>query len=394
MSNYNLPTAEPGHKQVMIVAGEASGDLHAANLIGQMRRQYHSRQIDFLGIGGREMKQAGVDIIVEASRLSVVGITEVFVRLPDILRGMSTAKNALFQKKPDLLIIIDFPDFNLRLAAHAKKAGVPVFYYITPQVWAWRQSRIKTIKDRVDQAAVIFPFEEKLFQQHDVPATFVGHPLLDGEYDHLPESESDKPKPQDMPDTITIALLPGSRNKEVQRHLPVMLAACKIINRQLPSTRFLISCAHSVDAEHLAQLTDAAYGQIPFKLVPGKVGRVLEKSDLAIAVSGTVTLEAALFAVPMIIIYRVSALSYLLARMLISVPHFSLVNIVAEKEIAPELLQSEVNAKNIATHICNLATDSERYQAMKDNLWDLRDKLGGPGASARAAKIALDMLHS
>ncbi len=376
----------------MIVAGEASGDLHGANLTAQMRQQDHGRQIDFFGIGGNAMRQAGVDIIVEASRLSVVGITEVFVRLPDILRGMSTAKNSLFQKKPDLLILIDFPDFNLRLAAHAKQAGVPVFYYITPQVWAWRQNRINTIKKRVDRAAVIFPFEEKLFQQHGVPATFVGHPLLDGKYGHLPET--DKTKLQDMPATLTIGLLPGSRNKEVQRHLPVMMDAAKIINRQLPSVKFLISCAPSVDAERLAQHTDASYGHIPFKIVPGKVGRVLDKSNLAIAVSGTVTLEAALFAVPMVIIYRVSALSYLLGKMLISVPHFSLVNIVAEKEIVPELLQYEVNAENIATYICDLVNDTERCQEMKNNLWDLRGKLGGPGASARAANIALDMLQA
>ncbi|MFZ5565025.1 MAG: lipid-A-disaccharide synthase, partial [Thermodesulfobacteriota bacterium] len=374
----------PAGRCVMIIAGEASGDLHAANLIRHMREQVNG-PLFFCGIGGDAMRRAGAKILVEASRLSVVGITEVIARLPDILSGMKAAKRMLASRVPDLLVLIDFPDFNLRMAGVARQYGIPVFYYIPPQVWAWRKGRVRTIQRRVDHTAVILPFEADFFKEHGVPVTFVGHPLMDAGYDRFPEKIKEAGK-------MVVGLLPGSRNGEVSRHLPVMMEAAALIGRNHPDVSFLVSCAASIPEERLTAITDRYAGTVPFALLSGGVEQVLARSDCVVAVSGTVTLETALCGVPMVVIYRVSLLSYWLAKILIRLKSISLVNLIAGREIVPELIQGDVSAENIAARVEAMITDPPTMQAVQEALAEVRGRLGGPGASARAARIAAQLL--
>jgi lipid-A-disaccharide synthase len=370
----------------MISAGEASGDLHGANLVRAMRRKCGS--LFFCGIGGAAMKEAGVKIIVDADRLSVVGITEVLARLPSILSGMSAARKILRSRVPDLLILIDFPDFNLKLAAIAKEQGIPVFYYITPQIWAWRQGRVHTIKKVVDRAAVILPFEDRFFREHDIPVSFVGHPLLDTGYGLSPVAARWQPQGQ----APVIGFLPGSRNKEVRRLLPVMLKAAEAISRQNRQARFLVSRAPSVSPELFDRIAASFAGRVDFEVVTDKVESFLQRTTLVVAASGTVTLEAALSATPMIVVYRVSALSYWLGRMLIRLKHISLVNLIAEREVVPELLQAGAAPEIIAAQVHAILDDGDKFSRIRTGLLDVRHRLGDSGASDRAAQIALDML--
>lgn len=370
----------------MISAGEASGDLHGANLVRAMRQKQGS--LFFCGIGGAAMKAAGVKTIVDADRLSVVGITEVIARLPAILSGMSAARKILRSRVPDLLILIDFPDFNLKLAAIAKQQGIPVFYYITPQIWAWRQGRVQTIKRLVDRTAVILPFEDRFFREHDIPVSFVGHPLLDTGYALSPAAAQWQPEGSDP----VIGFLPGSRAREIRRLLPVMLEAAAAISSQKKQARFLISRAPSVSREAFDQIAGQFVGRVNFEIVTDKVEALLRRTTLVVAASGTVTLEAALSATPMIVIYRVSALSYWLARMLIRLKHISLVNLIAEKEVVPELLQGGATAEAIAAQATAILEDGEMFSRIRAGLLEVRHRLGDSGASDRAAAIALDML--
>jgi lipid-A-disaccharide synthase len=369
----------------MISAGEASGDLHGANLVQAMRQQCGA--LFFCGIGGAAMKAAGVKIIVDADQLSVVGVTEVLARLPHILSGMSAARKILRSRVPDLLILIDFPDFNLKLAAVARQQGIPVFYYITPQVWAWRQGRIHTIKQLVDRAAVILPFEDRFFREHGIPVSFVGHPLMDAGYGISPAAARWR-----SGDAPAIGFLPGSRNKEVRRLLPVMLETAEVIGRRNPQARFLVSRAPSVSRELFDGIAAAFSGRVNVEVVTDKVEAFLQRTTMVVAASGTVTLETALSATPAVVIYRVSLLSYWLGRMLIKLKHVSLINLIAEREIVPELLQAEAVPDTIASRAMDILEDPGRFHAIREGMLDVRRRLGESGASGRAAGIALEML--
>lgn len=370
----------------MIIAGEASGDLHGAKLVAAMRARDPSLFI--CGVGGHALRQAGVRILVEASELSVVGITEVFSKIGSLWKGASRVKKLLKSLHPDLLIIIDFPDFNLHAAAIAKREGIPVFYYISPQVWAWRKSRIKKIKRLVDHVGVILPFEEDFYRQYDVPTTFVGHPLLDQDA----YVRTDNTPLEDEAGTV-IGLLPGSRDKEVARNLPVMLAAAEHIRQRYPDARFVVSQAPSVDSDILDRILDSCDSQIDVRKSTDPVGRVFQACRLVIAVSGTVTLEAALSATPTVIIYRVSSLSYWIGRALIQVEHIGLINLIAGRQIVPELIQKEAAPQPIAECVLALLDAPQKLEQMRQELVLARDRLGGPGASDRAAALALELLE-
>ena len=387
-------------KHIMIVAGEASGDLHGANLM----RAYRAKDVEtvFSGIGGHAMREEGLRVAVEAETLSVVGITEVIAKLPVIFRGMAAAKNIILEDKPDLLILIDFPDFNLRLAAFAKKHNVPVLYYISPQIWAWRQGRVKKMKRLVDHMAVILPFEAHFYETHGIPVTYVGHPLLD----HVPASENEAAiakgdeKPSYLPASTgnchRIGFLPGSRDREVSTLLPVMLETSKLLAERLDISGFYISHARSVAKEKLENVISAHISEEnihKYDLVSGGIHRVLDKVDFVIAASGTVTLEAAMALKPMIIIYKVSPLSYWLGRALIRVDHIGLVNLIAEERVVPELIQAEANPEAIAETVTDILKSPERVKTMHDGLLRVKNILGGPGASAKAADIAFAMLE-
>jgi lipid-A-disaccharide synthase len=370
----------------MIIAGEASGDLHGARLVEALQRK--APGLFIFGIGGNSLKAAGVRILIDAATLSVVGITEVISKLPQLRHGMRCAKQALRELKPDLLILIDFPDFNLHVAAAAKKAGIPVLYYISPQIWAWRTGRVKKIGRLIDHMAVILPFEEAFYRARRVPVTFVGHPLLDAALP--PEKEGAAEAASDL----TIGLLPGSRDREVASLLPMMLAAAGILANGNPKLRFIVSQAPSVDLNFFQSIMERNHTGAAIELHPGPVDALFRKSDLIIAASGTVTLEAAIAGVPMVIVYKVSRLSYLLARILVQVRHIGLVNLIHDEPLVTELIQDAATAQQVADEVGKLISDPGRLQRMRAKLYQIRAKLGGPGASGRVADIALDLIKS
>ena len=372
-------------KCVMIVAGEASGDRHGAKLVRAMRRS--NSELFFCGIGGPAMQAAGVRIVADATRLAVVGITEVLAKASFLIDGMRQAKNTINALQPDLLILIDFPDFNLHVAASAKKIGIPVLYYICPQVWAWRPGRVAKIKKRVDHLAVILPFEADFFQRHQMPVTFVGHPLLDTE-DPLFVRETTAAAVANR----TIGLLPGSRDKEISRLLPVMLKAADDLTRRDGQLAFLVSVAPATEPSTVEQLVEQHAGDARVELVEGGVERIFRRCTLAVAASGTVTLEAALYGIPTVIVYKVSPLTFWLAKVLARVEFIGLVNLIAGRKIVPELVQGRASAKNIAKTVWQLLSDDAHRKNIRQDLLKVREALGGPGASERAAQIALRMI--
>jgi len=374
-------------KRVMIIAGEASGDLHGSNLVRAMRKR--DTALFFFGIGGPALKNEGVNILVDASDLAVVGITEVFNKITSILKGMSIAKKALKKLRPDLLILIDLPDFNLRLAPTAKKLGIPVLYYICPQVWAWRSGRIKKMRKLADHLAVILPFEEEFYKAYDMPVTFVGHPLLDN---NLFIQDDTLEMPAD--DTLVIGFLPGSRDREISRHLPVMLDAALILFKKLDSVKFIISLAPGIEREYMEKIIENHGGDADFEIVTGGAKHMFKRSELVVAVSGTVTLETAIFGMPTVVIYKVSPISYWLGRAMIRVEHIGLANLIAGKKIVPELLQEKASPIKIADTVFELLSDASGLEEMRRELLSVKDALGGSGASERVADIALGMLSS
>jgi len=372
-------------RTVMIIAGETSGDHHGARLVRAMMKKDDG--LRFCGIGGEAMAREGVEIIVDAARLSVVGITEVFSRLPSVLRGASVIKRAVAERRPELVILIDFPDFNLHMARYIKRFAIPVLYYISPQVWAWRSGRIRQIKRYVDHMAVILPFESDFYRSHGVPVTFVGHPLLD----HYPTLDED---PMEGPagGKIVIGLLPGSRYSEIERNLPVMLAAASQIRQRREDVRFLVSKAPSIGSEFLGEFIRPYRMVLDIDLAPADITGVLARCTLVVAASGTVTLETALHGVPMVIVYRISPVSYMLGKALVKIDHIGLANIIAGKRVVPELIQEDATPAKIARTVLEML-DPDTLARVRRELGTVRSRLGEPGASEKTAAIALSMIR-
>lgn len=374
------------HKSVVMVAGEASGDQHGAHVIQALRQRLPDIQIS--GAGGSAMQQAGAHILVDVRELSVMGFTAVFAKAPQILKSLSRLKRQLSKIRPDLLILIDFPDFNLHLAGFAKKIGIPVLYYISPQVWAWRANRIHKIKRRVDHMAVILPFEQSIYQRHAIPASFVGHPLMDAAPQPW-DAQSFRPAPEKG---ATIALLPGSREGEITRLLPEMLKAGQMLSKADPERRFIISRAPTIEAGLIGRYLKQ-YRLDNAQIVCEPVHDIFRRCDLAVVVSGTASLEAAIFGIPTIIIYATSALNYWLGRMLGSVEHIGLANLIADQRVLPELVQEKSTAPNIAAEVENLLADRDTYRNMQIDLKSIRKQLGRAGASHRVAEIACRLME-
>ena len=376
-------------KRIMIVAGEASGDLHGGNIVQAMHKI--DPEISFYGVGGRNLKEAGVELIADAADMAVVGLTEVVFKLGMILKVMAQLKASLKKDRPDLIILIDYPDFNLPLAKAAKKYGIKVFYYISPQVWAWRRGRIGKIKKIVDRMAVILPFEADLYREAGVDVTFVGHPLLDVVRTKYPRKEA--LRRFDLREEVTtVGILPGSRQSEVTRLLPVMLGAAEIIEKQIKDVQFVLPLADTLDIAFVSQII--AKHSVPVRLIPNEVYDVIGCADIAMVASGTATLETALMETPMIIIYKVSAPSYYVGRMVINIDHIGLVNIIAGKTVVPELIQFEASPENIAAGVMEILATKERMEGIKAELKKIRDMLGNHGAAERVARLAYDMINT
>jgi len=376
-------------KHVLIVAGEASGDLHGANLVKAM--QELDRDITFQGIGGDKMVIAGVDIVEHSSQMAVVGLTEVFSKSNIILKAYFRLRSIIKKQNPALLILIDYPGFNIILAGLAKKFGIPVLYYISPQIWAWRSGRAEKISRRVDSMAVILPFEKDFYHKMgvDMPVEYVGHPLMDQVPEHLNREYLAKEFGIKSGDTV-IGLLPGSRNQEIKKLLPDMLGAAQIISSRVENLKCIIPVAPTISPDLINRVTGNSTLNI---ITTGRgIYHALKVCDLAFVASGTATLETAIMGVPMIITYRISPLSFNIARRVVKVPYVGLVNLVAGEEVAPELLQEEVNPEKIAEKALEILCDNTKKGEVKEKLAYVADRLGAPGASARTAGIALELM--
>jgi len=381
------------NSKIMIVTGEASGDLHGANLVRALQNK--RTDLSFYGMGGPELESLGVEILFDAAKVAVVGIIEVFAHLKDILTAQSVLKKRMVSDPPDLLIIIDLPDFNLILAKKAKQLGIPVFYYIAPQVWAWRSGRVQTINKRVDKLGVILPFEESFFKKRGVDAEYVGHPLLDTV--HVLLSRDEFFKKHGIGDhQRCIGLLPGSRKSEITALLPHFLDAAILLQKkqkESDSIVFLIPQASTLTRKNLGDAGLSLYeDRLNIKVIVGDRYNMMSVCDAAVAASGTVTLELAIVGIPMVVVYKLANLTYRLARLLVKLDHFSLVNLIAGKTAVAELLQDEVTAENIARELQDLIVIPEKREETLAALAEVREALGEKGASERAANVVLNML--
>jgi lipid-A-disaccharide synthase len=375
-------------KTVMIVAGEASGDMHGASLVREMLRIDPS--LNFYGIGGNRMQDAGVKLLINATETAVVGLTEVISKFGTLFRIIRQVKKSLDEMKPELVILIDYPDFNLNFVAPAaKKRNIKIFYYISPQVWAWRKSRINKIKRLVDKMAVILPFEVDTYAAKGFAVDYVGHPLLDLVKPAYSKQESQKIFNLDESKT-TIGLLPGSRQSEMAKLLPEMLRAAEILAQKIQNVQFILPLADTLEKK---TVDDIVYGfTIKVKVISGQTYDAVSCCDLAIVASGTATLETALLGVPMIIIYKISPLSYFIGKLIVNVKNIGLANIIAGKTVVPELIQEDASGNRIAAEAMDILTDAERKQEMIKELAAIRSKLGDPGAARKTAHLAYDML--
>jgi len=372
----------------MILAGEASGDIYGANLVLALKRL--SPDIAFLGIGGPEMERVGVRIMGQLSAMAVVGMTEIIPRMTYILRALRELKTILRTCPPDLLILIDYPGFNLNLAKKAHALGIPILYYIPPQVWAWWEGRVRKIAERVDRVAVILPFEKEFYRRFGLVVEYVGHPLMD-----IPLPKNSKKEIRERLGIShergpVLGLLPGSRTEEIVRLMPAMIGAAEILSHHYPGLYCILQLASGV-GEDLVEpyLEDTA---IDIAIGGSDTKELLKIADLALISSGTATLEAAIMETPMVITYKVSSLSYILGRLLARVSNIGLVNLVAGRAIVPELIQGRATALGLAEEGLAILKDDRSRTDMKKGLRLVREQLGQGGASKKAAHIAWEMM--
>jgi lipid-A-disaccharide synthase len=367
--------------EVLIVAGEASADLHASRALEELRRLRPG--VRAFGVGGPLLRAAGLEALAHAEEISVMGLAEVLPRIPRILGILRELARAAEARRPRAALLVDLPDFNLRLAKRLKRLGIPVVYYVSPQIWAWRPGRARNIAKLVDRMLCILPFEERFYEGTGVSARFVGHPLADRPPPF--PAEAYRRELGLAASRTTVALVPGSRPSELRRIFPAMLAAAERIRASRPDAQFVVPVAPTLAREQLAPYL-AAHSTIEVKLVDGRTEEVVGASDAALVKSGTSTLETALMLRPMVVVYKLSWLSYLVGRLLVRIAHFALVNILAGRGIVQELLQREASPERMAAEIERLLGDRGAREAQLEGLRAVRASLGEPGAARRVAE--------
>jgi lipid-A-disaccharide synthase len=373
---------------VMLSAGEASGDFHAANLFRELKKLIPN--LRGIGMGGVRMREAGVELHYDSTHLAVIGLAEVAKHYGEIRRALHSMQRTACEEKPDLLICVDYKEFNFRLARKAKACGVKVLFYVSPQVWAWRPGRVKSYGRIVDHMAVIFPFEVPFYETYKIPVTYVGHPLAGKVKPSMGRSEAiDKfgfagKKP-------IIGLLPGSRVNEINRLMPVILAAAGRLAHEFPGSQFALFRAPSISDELLQ--SHLALSDLSIRVIEGQDYDALQCCDAVITVSGTATLEVALLGVPMVIVYRLTPLSYWLGRLLVRIPYIGLPNILAGRHVVREFIQHDATAENIAGEIARILRDRDYAEAMRQALRQIRDDLGDENGAAKLAELAAEMLR-
>lgn len=374
-------------KRIMIIAGESSGDFHSASLILALKKI--SPEIEISGIGGQRMRAAGADIYFDISELSIIGFTDVLKNLRKIKKVFNALLEKIDATSPDAVVLVDYPGFNLKLAQELKKRKIPVIYYISPQIWAWWRGRIKTIRRFVDKMIVVFKFEEALYKDYGIDVSFVGHPLLDNAQPTLSR--------QDFLNRLglslqkrTIGIAPGSRKMEIERILPILLESAKLIKEKLPQVQFVLLKAPGLVRE-IFESKIRKY-EFPIALCESQTYDFLKCCDFVLVSSGTATLETAIMQKPMIVVYKVSFLNWLIAKPLIRLPFIGLVNVVAGKEVVPEFIQYKARPRLIAEKTIEILTNQATLTNVKAELEKVRKSLGSSGASQKTAEIVLNYL--
>jgi lipid-A-disaccharide synthase len=379
-------TKQPAYT-VLFSAGESSGDQHAANMFLELKQRCPA--IRGIGMGGSKMRQAGIDVRYDSAGIGVIGLVEILKHYGEIQRALKLMKRILAWEKPDLLVCVDYKEFNLKLARFAKSQGVKVLFYVSPQVWAWRPGRVKTYGQAIDMMAVIFPFETRYYEAENVPVRYVGHPSVDKVHPQRSRAEDLVLFGLD-PGRPVVGLLPGSRSNEIKRMLPVMLAAAEKLTERQPALQFLLPQADSIsDAELAMHLGNRA---VTINVVKQQPYDAIQCCDAVMTTSGTASLEIALLGVPMVIVYRLAAFSYWLGKRLVKIPFIGLPNIIAGKAIVKELIQEQLTAENLAAEITSLLSDAGYRQRCIDELQQVKRRLGDGGGSKNMAELALEML--
>ena len=374
-------------KRVMIIAGEASGDQHAARLVEGVKQRLPGTR--FFGIGGAAMRKAGVEILVDSAELAVVGLIEVLAHRKVIFGALNQMREILRQDPPDLLILTDYPEFNMRLARTAKECGVKVLYYISPQIWAWRQGRVRKIQQLVDKMAVVFPFEVDFYAKHGVPVTYVGHPLAHeveasaGRDELLREFGMDSKRP-------VIGLFPGSRRSEIRRLLPVIIETAQRLQQRRPELQFIMPVASTLSPQLIQE--NMPEHDIDIHYIEHRPYDAMQASDAIVTVSGTVTLEIALIGTPMVVINRVAWLTYHIVRRMLKIKHIALCNIVAQRRIVPERIQNDASPEVLVQDLLRLLEDENYRNEIKQGLREVKQKLEDDSHMTDIASVTVDML--
>lgn len=380
------------NSEILIVAGESSGDLYGADLVSELKARSPKGQLDFFGCGGDRMRQAGVETLIDIHQMAVLGPLEVVSHLKHLFSALRQLENAARARRPSLAILVDFPDFNLRLAKKLHAIDVPIFYLISPQIWAWRGRRIKSIKQIIKRMLVILPFEKEYYSVRGVEVEYIGHPLIDRvsttiskhlffEHHHLDEG---------IP---TVSLLPGSRKKEISYNLPILLRTARLLhwNRRI---QFLLPLASDVHYPIARKILEEELGELPVRIVIADTYNVVGHSDLAVVASGTATLEAALLGTPLIVVFKISILTWIIGQYLVRVPHYCLVNLIAGKRVVPELYQAAFTEENLYNEITRFLDNESLLNRARIELNEVKMKLGRGGAMARAAEQILTFLEN